>query len=148
MRVSTWFLGAAILASPLFIALGSAPQALSPAEPAVNVNAQSPTMAMRDGLSAQVAVYDAVDQTWRAPTPSELAGLSQGAAASGALRTFTLPNGGVVAELGEDSMSYLTVELQPDGTMTMDHVSAAEASSFAKSPTPQAASTMGGRDEQ
>lgn len=138
MRAYVWILGAAMLAAPLVMALKSAPATPSPAEPAV-------------AEAAQIAVYDSVDQTWRAPTQSEQEELSQGAAASGELRTFTLPNGGVVAEVGADSMSFLTVEMQPDGTMKMDHMAAADASSLASMPSPRlknAASTMGGRDEQ
>lgn len=137
MKVHAWILGAAMLAAPAIMALDSAPSTPSPAEPAV-------------AEAAQIAVYDSVEKTWRRPTESEQAELSQGAAGSGELRTFTLPNGGVVVEVGADAMSFLTVELQPDGTMKMDHAAAPEATSVAKVPTPrlkETASSKGGRNE-
>lgn len=150
MRVHAWILGAAILAAPLVVvALGSAPATPSPTEPAapaelaVNVDAPRPSMsteellAMRNTLAARVAVYDAVEQTWRAPTPSEQAELSEGLPAAGAPTVVSLANGGTALKGDAAALSFVTVELQPDGTFTMGHVAGDDAASVA---------TMGGQD--
>ena len=157
MRVCAWVLGAAMLAAPPVMALEGAPPAASSAEPAVNVQAPRPALsteqllAMRNALAARVAVYDVVEQTWRQPTPSEQEQLSQGFSASGEPSVVTLPNGTKVLKGDAVELSFLTVELQPDGTLKMGHAGGAEAASVATAPTPtlkKAPSTKGGQNVQ
>jgi hypothetical protein len=146
-----------MLASPPVMALESAPPAPGQAEPAVNVNAPRPALsteqllAMRNALATQVAVYDAVDQSWRKPTPSEQEQLSQGPSASGAPRVVTLPNGATAISGAAGELSFLTVELQRDGTLTTSHLSGAEVTSIARVPMPRlkpAAAKKGGRNAE
>ena len=155
MRVCTWVLAAAMLAAPPVMAEEGAKPASDAAKPAVNVNAPRPAMsteklvALRNALAAQVAVYDAVEQTWRKPTDSEQQQLSQNAPVSGDARVVTLSNGAVAIQGAAAEISFLTVEMQPDGEMTMGHVARSEASSLAKVPTPRlktAPSASGGKD--
>ena len=157
MRVYAWVLGAAMFAASPVMALENAPPKTSAAEPAVNVQAPRPALspekllAMRNALMARVAVYDAVEQTWRQPTPSEQAVLSQGLSASGEPSVATLPNGTKVLKGDAVELSFLTVELQPDGTLKMGHAGGAEAASVATAPTPKlkkAPSTKGGQNVQ
>jgi len=152
MKVCAWILGAAILAAPPAMAEENASPTPSQA---VNVDAPRPAMsteklvAMRNALASQVAVYDSVEQTWRRPTPSEQAQLSQGASASGASRVVTLSNGGKAVQGGAAELSFLTVELQPDGTLTTSHMGGTKPPSPAKVPTPRlktVAAKKGGQD--
>ena len=154
MRMYAWVLGAAILAAPPVLAQEHALAAPSPAKSAVNVNAPRPAMsteklvAMRNALAAQVAVYDSVEQTWRKPTPSEQEQLSQGAPASGESSIITLPNGAKALKGGAAELSFLTVELQPDGALKLGHVGGAEAASVTTAPTSRlkpASPTKGGK---
>lgn len=153
MRVYASILAAAILATPQVMAQDSAPPTPGPTEPAVNVNAPrvslstAKLLSMRNAMAAQIAAYDTVDQTWRAPTASEQEQLSQGLPGAGAPRIVTLSNGAVAAKGDAGEMSFLTVELQPDGALTMGHAAAAKAFPVAKVPTPRL-KTMGGRNEQ
>jgi hypothetical protein len=135
----------------------SAPPTPSKADPAVNVNAPRPALssekllAMRNALAARIAVYDAVEQTWRPPTPSEQEQLSEGVSASGSPRVVTLANGATAMKGDGAELSFLTVELRPDGTLTTAHLTGAEASSGAEVPTPRlksAASRKGGRNAE
>jgi hypothetical protein len=108
-------------------------------------------MAMRNALAARIAAYDSVEKTWRQPTPSELEQLSQGLPAAGAPRIVTLSNGATAMKADAAELSFLTVVLQPDGTLTTGHVAAVEAPSGAIVPTPRlknAASNKGGQDVQ
>jgi len=155
MRVCAWVLGAALLAAPPVMALEGAQPASGPAEPAVNVQAPRPALsteqlvAMRNALAARVAVYDAVEQTWRQPTPSEQEQLSQGLAASGAPRVVDLPNGAKALKGDAAEVSYLTIEIQPDGALKMGHAAGAEVASIASAPTPRlkpAAPAVGGNN--
>lgn len=155
MRVCAWVLGAALLGVSPVMALEGVPPAASPAEPAVNVQAPrvevlpERLIAMRNALAARVAVYDEVEQTWRQPTPSEQEQLSQGVPASGAPNVVTLPNGTKAVKGDAAELSFLTIEMQPDGTLKMGHATSAEAASVATAPTPQlkpAAPKKGGQN--
>lgn len=155
MRVCAWVLGAAMLAAPPALALEGAAPAASTAEPAVNVQAPrvevlpERLIAMRNALSARVAVYDAVEQTWRQPTPSEQEQLAQGLPALGEPSVVTLPNGTKALKGDAAELSFLTIEMQPDGTLKMGHATSAEAVSAVKTPTPRlkpAAPAKGGRN--
>ena len=139
MKVYAFMLGAAALAAPV---LGLTLKSASPeaetadvAAPFVNPNAPRPAMsteelvALRNAMTAQLGVYDAVEQTWRAPTPAERAELAQGASEAAAPTVTTLPNGTVVYQPGANDLSFLTVAVQPDGTVTMGHVDDASAAS-------------------
>lgn len=140
MRACWWVLGAAMVAAPPVLALEGAPPASGPA---VNVQAPRPAMsteqltAMRNALAARVAVYDAVEQTWRQPTPSEQEQLAQGLSASGAPRIVSLPNGATALKGDAAEVSFLTVDLQPDGTLKLSHAASAGAASVATAPTPR-----------
>lgn len=142
MKVFRWILGAAVLAAPAVMAQDSAPPTSSPAKAAVNVNAPRPAMsieklvAMRNALASQVAIYDSVEQTWRKPTPSEQEQLSQNAPSAGDARVVLLANGATAIQGGAAEISFLTVELQPDGELTMGHAARTEASPLATVPTP------------
>jgi hypothetical protein len=146
-----------MLATPPVMAQENAPAAQSPAKPAVNVDAPRPAMsteklvAMRNALAAQVAVYDSVEQTWRKPTPSEQEQLSQGAPASGEASIITLPNGAKALKGGAAELSFLTIDLQSDGTLKLGHAASAEAASLSTVPAPRlktAAPTKGGKNAE
>jgi hypothetical protein len=157
MSVYAWILGAAMLAAPPVMALEDAPSAPDETKQAVNVVAPRPAMsteqllAMRNSLTARVGAYDAVGQSWRAPTASEQEMLSQGLGAAGAATVVTLPNGAVALKGDPAEVSYLTVELQADGTLSMDHTDGAETSADAIAPTPslkKAATAKGGENAE
>lgn len=92
-------------------------------------------------------MYDTVEQTWRKPTPSEQAELSQGLSAPGAPRVVTLANGATAAKGDAAELSFLTVEVQPDGRLKTGHSVGADASPVATVPTPRL-KTKGGQDAQ
>lgn len=151
MRMSAWVSIAASCVALPAMAENSASVAHKPtaAPAAVNVNAPRPALppekllAMRNALMSRIAVYDAVDKSWRAPTASEQAELTQGSLPSGEPSVVTLSNGGVALQGDAVDVSFLTVERQQDGTLKMDHAAVAAV------PTPRlkssAVSTKGGR---
>lgn len=136
-------LAVGLLAAPLAASAGDAHDskdvALNSTAPsatsAASIRKASPEVlarvqAMRDALSARTAFYDRTEQAFRAPTAEEQQALAGDARVAGSAVERKLANGGVALGAEAAELSFLVVEVQPDGTTVMRHADAA--------PQPQA----------
>ena len=92
--------------------------------------------AMRQALLARIAVYDAVEQSYRAPTAGEQAALARQGGSSAAPRAVSLAGGGTAIKADPAEASFLVVDVLPDGKTSIRHAqSAKERATTAAGPT-------------
>lgn len=117
----------------------AASAAAAPAtSPVAGVRKASPQVvarmqAMRDAYNARVAVYDNVEQAFRAPTAEERVALAASAPAPATMEALSLSNGGSALRAAGGELSFLVVEVQSDGTLSMRHAAPATGSHTAVS---------------
>jgi hypothetical protein len=101
------------------VALPSAPLAATMPKASPEVVARM--QAMRDMYNARVAVYDRAEQAFRTPTAQERLALSADAQEPESPMVRELSHGGVALGAAAGELSFLMVEVQPDGTTVMHH---------------------------
>jgi len=116
------------------VVLNSAAPSAPSAPSAATIRKASPEVvarmqAMRDAYNARMAFYDRTEQAFRAPTAEERLALAGDAEVAGSAVEQKLANGGVALGAEATELSFLVVEVQPDGTTVMRHADAAPQSS-------------------
>lgn len=91
--------------------------------PTVRISAER-LAAIRQAMTAQVAVYDAGENAMRQPTAAEAAALQAGASTQAAQRIVALPGGGLALRQDMSNLNYLVVDLSKDGKAALRHGSA------------------------